>query len=61
MNSKRTANTFSNNFIAEIKGSEKSEEIVLFGGHTDSWDTGSQTGATDDGGDTIVRNRLKNF
>jgi carboxypeptidase Q len=35
------------NVIAEIKGSEKPEEIVLIGGHLDSWDLG--TGAIDDG------------
>jgi carboxypeptidase Q len=37
----------SNNVIAEIKGSEFPEEIILVGGHLDSWDTG--TGAHDDG------------
>lgn len=36
--------------IFEIKGSEKPDEILLMGGHIDSWDTGSQTGANDDGG-----------
>lgn len=35
------------NVVAEIKGSEKPEEIVLIGGHLDSWDLG--TGAIDDG------------
>jgi hypothetical protein len=35
------------NVIAEIKGSEHPEEIVLIGGHLDSWDLG--TGAIDDG------------
>lgn len=29
------------NIIAEITGSEKPEEIILFGGHIDSWDNGS--------------------
>ena len=33
------------NVIAEIKGSERPEEIVLIGGHLDSWDLG--TGAID--------------
>lgn len=37
----------SGNVIAEIKGAEKPEEIVLIGGHLDSWDLG--TGAVDDG------------
>lgn len=35
------------NVIAEIKGSERPDEIVLIGGHLDSWDLG--TGAMDDG------------
>jgi hypothetical protein len=33
--------------IAQIRGSEKPDEIVLIGGHLDSWDLG--TGAIDDG------------
>ncbi|MCJ7679808.1 MAG: M20/M25/M40 family metallo-hydrolase [Candidatus Aminicenantes bacterium] len=37
----------SHNVIGEIEGSEKPEEIVLLGGHLDSWDQG--TGAHDDG------------
>jgi len=36
------------NVVAEIRGSEHPEEIVLIGGHLDSWDLG--TGAIDDGG-----------
>jgi len=35
------------NVIAEIRGSELPNEIVLIGGHLDSWDLG--TGAIDDG------------
>ncbi|HEX4440039.1 MAG TPA: M20/M25/M40 family metallo-hydrolase [Thermoanaerobaculia bacterium] len=35
------------NVIAEIRGSEKPEEIVLLGAHLDSWDLG--TGAQDNG------------
>jgi carboxypeptidase Q len=35
------------NVVAEIRGSEKPEEVVLIGGHLDSWDLG--TGAIDDG------------
>jgi hypothetical protein len=35
------------NTVAEIPGSEKPDEVVIVGGHIDSWDLG--TGATDDG------------
>jgi hypothetical protein len=37
----------SGNVIAELPGTEKSEEIVLMSAHLDSWDKG--TGAIDDG------------
>jgi len=35
------------NTVSEIKGSEKPDEVVIIGGHLDSWDLG--TGATDNG------------
>jgi carboxypeptidase Q len=35
------------NTVAEIPGSEKPDEVVIVGGHLDSWDLG--TGATDNG------------
>src|SRR2546423_9668120 len=35
------------NVIGEIKGSEHPEEIIVVGGHLDSWETGK--GAHDDG------------
>src|SRR6266403_1956715 len=35
------------NTVAEIRGSEKPDEVVIIGGHLDSWDLG--TGSTDDG------------
>lgn len=35
------------NVIGEIKGSEQPDELILVGGHLDSWDVG--TGAHDDG------------
>lgn len=48
---KLTCQTFpdapSANVIGEITGSEKPEEIIVVGGHLDSWDKG--TGAHDDG------------
>jgi carboxypeptidase Q len=47
-------NSYSNNLIFEIVGAEKPSEIVLAGGHIDTWDTGSQTGANDDGGGFIT-------
>jgi len=37
----------SNNVVGQISGSEKPDEIILLGGHLDSWDLGS--GAHDDG------------
>ena len=40
------------NVIAELKGSEKPDEIILISGHYDSWDVGQ--GAHDDGGGCIV-------
>jgi carboxypeptidase Q len=40
------------NVVAEIRGSERPEEVVVIGGHFDSWDVG--TGATDDGGGCVV-------
>ncbi len=40
------------NVIAELKGTEKPDEVVLIGGHLDSWDVGQ--GAHDDGGGCIV-------
>lgn len=43
----------SQNVVAEIRGRERPDEIVLLGAHLDSWDQG--TGATDDGaGDAII-------
>lgn len=40
------------NVIAELKGAERPDEIVLISGHYDSWDVGQ--GAHDDGGGCIV-------
>ena len=52
MESKFDADAESFNVVGEIKGSERPEEIVLAGGHFDSWDPG--TGASDDGVGCIV-------
>ena len=41
----------SHNVIGEIKGSEKPEEIILVGGHLDSWDLGD--GSHDDGAGVV--------
>ena len=40
------------NVIAEIRGSEKPDEVVIMGGHLDSWDLG--TGAIDDGAGVAI-------
>jgi carboxypeptidase Q len=40
------------NVVAEIKGSEKPDEVILVSGHFDSWDVGQ--GAHDDGGGCII-------
>lgn len=40
------------NVVAEIKGREKPDEVVVIGGHIDSWDVGQ--GAQDDGGGIIA-------
>jgi carboxypeptidase Q len=42
----------SGNAIAEIKGRELPEEVVLIGGHIDSWDVGD--GASDDGAGCVM-------
>ena len=40
------------NVVGEIRGRERPDEVVVVGGHFDSWDVG--TGSTDDGGGTVV-------
>ena len=40
------------NVVAELKGRERPEEVIVVGGHMDSWDVGQ--GAHDDGGGCIV-------
>jgi len=40
------------NVVGELRGRERPDEIVVVGGHLDSWDVGA--GATDDGGGCVV-------
>ncbi|MEI7492704.1 MAG: M20/M25/M40 family metallo-hydrolase [Bacteroidota bacterium] len=47
MNCINLPEVLSANVIAEIRGSEHPEEVIVFGGHLDSWDIGE--GAHDDG------------
>lgn len=42
----------SRNVMGEITGTEHPEEVVVMGGHIDSWDVGQ--GAMDDGGGVVV-------
>ena len=42
----------SRNVIAEIRGRELPDEVVVLGGHIDSWDVGQ--GAMDDGGGSVA-------
>jgi carboxypeptidase Q len=52
MEARTERDTESANVIGEIRGRELPDEIVLLGGHIDSWDVGS--GASDDGVGCIV-------
>ena len=52
MEARTEADVQSANVVGEIRGRERPEEIVLLGGHIDSWDVG--TGASDDGVGCIV-------
>jgi len=47
----RYPNKLSYNVIGEIRGSEKPDEIIVVGGHLDSWDVGQ--GAHDDGAGSV--------
>ncbi len=42
----------SRNVVAEIRGREQPDEVVVLGGHIDSWDVGQ--GAMDDGGGSVA-------
>jgi carboxypeptidase Q len=52
LESKNEPDAESANVVGEIRGREKPHEVVLLGGHLDSWDVG--TGASDDGVGCIV-------
>ncbi|MGH9253478.1 MAG: M20/M25/M40 family metallo-hydrolase [Vicinamibacterales bacterium] len=52
MEARTEADVESANVVGEVRGRERPEEIVLLGGHLDSWDVG--TGASDDAVGCIV-------
>jgi len=52
MGARQLPDAQSRNVIAELRGSEKPDEIVVMGGHIDSWDVGQ--GAMDDAGGSVA-------
>ncbi len=52
MEAQTLPDTWSRNVMAEIVGRERPEEIVVLGGHIDSWDVGQ--GMMDDGGGVVA-------
>jgi len=52
LSNKRYPNSISRNVIADIKGYEKPDEVVIVSGHLDSWDVGQ--GAVDDAGGAMI-------
>ncbi|MDQ3673463.1 MAG: M28 family metallopeptidase [Gemmatimonadota bacterium] len=52
MSARQLPDAQSRNVVAELRGSEKPDEIVVIGGHIDSWDVG--TGAMDDAGGSVA-------
>jgi carboxypeptidase Q len=52
MEARMDGEAVSHNVIGELRGRELPDEVVLVGGHFDSWDVGA--GASDDGGGCVV-------
>lgn len=52
MNARMLPDAESHNVMGEIVGRERPDEIVVIGGHLDSWDVGQ--GAHDDGGGCVI-------
>ncbi len=52
MEARNAEETLSHNVVGEWRGSEAPEEIVVLGGHLDSWDVGQ--GAQDDGSGCMI-------
>ncbi|HJU65564.1 MAG TPA: M28 family metallopeptidase [Gemmatimonadaceae bacterium] len=52
MSARQLPDVQSRNVVAEIRGRERPGEVVVIGGHIDSWDVGQ--GAMDDGGGSVV-------
>ena len=52
MNARTLPLARSRNVVAELRGREKPDEVVVIGGHIDSWDVGQ--GAMDDAGGVVA-------
>jgi carboxypeptidase Q len=52
MEARTLPDAMSRNVIAEVRGSERPDEVIVIGGHIDSWDVGQ--GAVDDAGGIVV-------
>ena len=52
MHARTLPDVISHNVIGEVRGRERPREVVVVGGHLDSWDVGQ--GAQDDGGGCVI-------
>ena len=52
MGARTLPDTLAANVIGEVRGRERPDEVVVVGGHSDSWDVGQ--GAMDDGGGCVI-------